>query len=106
MGAGLESVRLSAGMTGDCCGSCAARCGAACVTAGEIVFAETGASGLVVFVFAVASSTGFSAGAGIVTSGFATLETLAAPSLEGNRIPQNPGEASVNSSSTYPLTLL
>ena len=103
--AGLDSVGLRAGVAGDCWGGCTARCGAGSVPSEEIVFAMAVAGSVVDFVSALFSCAGFIASVGMASRGFAGLEMFAAVPLDGNRMPQNPGEASVNSSSTYPLAL-
>src|SRR5258708_39514083 len=101
---GLDSCSLSAGMAGTGCVVRAARSGTVFVSFEGIAPATPGAGSVCVFVSAAFSSTSLAV-IGIGAAGLMALEGLAAAALDGNRIPQNPGDASVNSNSTYPLAL-
>ncbi len=93
---------LSAGTAGaGCVGLCS---GTVFVSFEGIAIAAAGAGSVCVFVSATFSSTSLVV-VGTGAASLTALERFAAVPLDGNRMPQNPGDASVNSNSTYPLAL-
>jgi hypothetical protein len=68
-----------------------------------IAIAAAGAGNVSAFVSDTFSSASFAVAIGVAD--FIALDTLAAVPPDGNRMTQNPGDASVNSNSTYPLAL-